>query len=100
MPSSTILNNHAHDDAGHWQLPRTAEKMGGWFILTKGLKYYFLKGQAMKNILRIQRMCGTFAAAKMLKNQGISLETAVIILANKPIKNNELANTRVSRRPK
>ena len=54
----------------------------------------------MKNILRIQRMCGTFAAAKMLKNKGYDLETAVSILANKPIKNNELANTMVSRRIK
>ena len=45
-------------------------------------------------------MCGTFAAAKMLKNNGISIETAVIILATKPIKNNELANTRVSRQKK
>ena len=54
----------------------------------------------MKNILRIQRMCGTFAAAKMLKNKGYDIETALSLLANKPIKYNELANTRVSRRPK
>ena len=74
--------------------------MGGWFILAERLKYYFLKGQAMKNILRIQRMCGTFAAAKMLKNKGYDIETALSLLANKPIKYNELANTRVSRRPK
>lgn len=54
----------------------------------------------MKNIYKIQRMCGTFAAAKMLKNQGHDLETALSLLANKPIKYNDLANTRVSRRVK
>lgn len=51
----------------------------------------------MKNIYRIQRMCGTFAAAKMLKNKGYDIDTAIAILAKKPIKYNELANTRVSR---
>lgn len=32
---------------------------------------------------RIQRECGTFAAAKMLKNRGYSLEQALVLL-NKP----------------